>query len=118
MHLDEVEARAIHCTRVQLHRSVFLKERTNVDGEKYTRTVSLQCPTCGGTEFSGPDSHEVFTCARCARTLTRDELVHENSENMNAHLEELAEDVKKDAIELLKKDLQAAFKGSSVIRVK
>jgi uncharacterized Zn finger protein (UPF0148 family) len=91
-----------------------------VDTEKYNRTVSLLCPTCGGSLFEGADdpSAEMVTCATCDRSLTRDELLQENSENIGEHLEEIKKSVKKDLTKQLQDTLKSAFKGSKNIKFK
>ncbi len=51
------------------------------------REVQLVCPTCGCTEFAMPEKaegaewngDEVISCANCGRSMTRDELIEENS---------------------------------------
>jgi len=93
-----------------------------VDSEKYNRSISLLCPTCGGTQFSSskPDDREseLLTCASCSREITRDDLVRENSENVNEHLKEIGEEATKDLALELKNQLASAFKGSKFIKIK
>ena len=91
-----------------------------MDTEKYKRTVSLHCPTCGGTLFGGIDdpSNEDVTCASCDRTLNRDELLRENSENIEEHLGEMKAAITKDFTKQLQDSLKSAFKGSKNIKFK
>jgi predicted RNA-binding Zn-ribbon protein involved in translation (DUF1610 family) len=93
-----------------------------MDAEKYNRSVTLLCPTCGGTQFSpvSPDNieSELQKCASCGREITRDELIRENSENINEHVNEIKKEVTKDVANELKKQLASAFKGSKFIKVK
>ena len=93
-----------------------------MDPEKYNRSVTLICPTCGGTQFSSSEpsnsESELLTCASCGRELTRDELIRENSENIDEHVKEIGKEVTEDFGRELKKQLAAAFKGSKSIKIK
>lgn len=93
-----------------------------MDTEKYNRSVTLLCPTCGGTQFSpaSPDNieSELQKCASCGREITRDELIRENSENIDEHMNEIKNEVTKDLANELKKQLSSAFNGSKFITVK
>jgi transcription initiation factor IIE alpha subunit len=64
-----------------------------MDDEKYTRNVSLLCPTCGCTQFKyekGVDETiEIAQCASCGREITKDELIKENMENLLEHTKEI-----------------------------
>jgi len=90
--------------------------------EKYNRLVNLLCPTCGGTQFSpaSPDDieSEIQKCAACGRQVTRDELIRENSENIDEHLSETKKELTKDLSNELKKQLASAFKNSKFIKFK
>lgn len=93
-----------------------------MDADKYTRSVTLLCPTCGSTQFSpvAPDNieSELQQCASCGREITRDELIRENSENIDEHVKEIGHEVANDLALELKKQLASAFKGSKFIKVK
>lgn len=91
-----------------------------MDAAKYGRSVALNCPTCGATQFSGTesDANEMLTCANCERNLTRSELVHENSENISEHVREIKAQVVKDMTKEIQSTLRSAFRGSKYIRFK
>lgn len=93
-----------------------------MDAEKYNRSIPLLCPTCGGSMFAfdhGVDETiEMATCASCGRQLTKDELIHENSENLSEHAREVGQEALKDAAEELRKSLRNAFRGNKHIRFK
>lgn len=93
-----------------------------MDTEKYNRSVTLLCPTCGSTQFSpvSPDNieSELQQCASCGREITRDELIRENSESIDEHVKEIGKEVKNDLALELKKQLASAFKGSKFIKIK
>lgn len=93
-----------------------------MDSEKYNRSVPLLCPTCGSTQFSPvfPDDAEsdLQKCISCGREITRDDLIRENSENINEHMNEIKEEVFEDVGKEIKKRLELAFKGNKFIKVK
>lgn len=90
--------------------------------EKYNRTIRLLCPTCGCPDFSydeGVDETiQIMTCASCERTFNKDELIHENSENIDEHLSEIKKEVTKDFNDEIRKSLRKAFSGNKNIRFK
>ncbi|PMH75147.1 ECs_2282 family putative zinc-binding protein [Vibrio cyclitrophicus] len=90
--------------------------------EKYNRNISLLCPTCGCSEFSygeGVDETiQIMTCASCNREFNKDDLIQENSENIDEHLSEIKDEVVKDAADELRKSLKKAFSGNKNIRFK
>ena len=92
-----------------------------MDTEKYNRSVTLFCPTCGGSQFSplSPDDieSELQQCASCGREITRDELIRENSENIDEHVKEIGKEITNELALELKKQLASAFKGSKFIKV-
>jgi len=88
-----------------------------VDAEKYNRSVSLLCPTCGSDQFSrdgeeGPS--QLATCARCGLKITHDDLIRANTESINEHVKEIGKDVAKD----IREELAKAFRGSKFFSVK
>jgi predicted RNA-binding Zn-ribbon protein involved in translation (DUF1610 family) len=90
-----------------------------MNSDTYTRNVSLQCPTCGNTQFAtSNDGPEVATCASCGRKLTREELLRENSENISTHVDEIKEQVVGDVRKELRSVLSKAFRGNENIRFK
>lgn len=93
-----------------------------MDTEKYNRTLSLRCPTCGGDQFEfehGLDETvELAICASCGRTLTKDELIRENSELIDAQVEEIGDVMVKDAAAEMRKTLKNAFRGSKSIKIR
>jgi len=93
-----------------------------VDTEKYNRSITLFCPTCGGTQFLPviPENieSELQRCACCSREITCDELIRENSENIDEHVKEIGKEVTNELALELKKQLASAFKGSIFIQVK
>lgn len=83
---------------------------------KYDRSIELHCPTCGGTQFEYDDSDDTVPvkCTSCGLIMSRDALIAANGDNIGAHVEQIKGEVAAD----LKKQLQDAFKGSKMFKVK
>jgi uncharacterized Zn finger protein (UPF0148 family) len=79
------------------------------DSSKYDRTVTLICPTCGGTKFEHDehDENSAVTCASCGLQISRSDLVDGNGENISAQIEQ----VKSEVVADIKAQLQQALKG-------
>jgi len=81
-----------------------------MDNDKYSRKVSLHCPTCGNTKFEFDDnvdpSIKSIRCPSCNREFSKDELIRENSRVINNNVEE----VKKEVLNDVKKEFQNMFK--------
>jgi uncharacterized Zn finger protein (UPF0148 family) len=90
--------------------------------EKYNRSISLLCPTCGCSDFSyekgSDETIQVMTCVSCEREFNKDELIQENSESIDEHLSEIKEEIVKDIADELRKSLKRAISGSKNIRFK
>lgn len=64
--------------------------------KNYSRVVNLQCPICGSVDFIiENESNDVIqaTCKLCNRTLSKDEVMQNNSENINTHINEVKEEI-------------------------
>ena len=72
----------------------------------YSRTVSMQCSTCGGTDFEIEGESSPVRCAPCDRIFIREELVRENG----ARIESEVEDVKAQLVADIRKDFSKIFK--------
>ncbi|MBH0063502.1 hypothetical protein I6E85_20515 [Pseudoalteromonas sp. NZS71] len=59
-----------------------------------------------------------MTCASCEREFNKDELLQENSENIDEHLSEIKNEVKRDLADQLRKSLKKSFSGNKNIRFK
>ena len=85
-----------------------------MNSDKYNRQISLRCPTCGGTQFEYDESvdfdEQDVICAQCGRESTKRVLMNENSENINAHINEIGNEVFKDVTKELNKTLKRLFK--------
>ncbi|MHB1416290.1 MAG: ECs_2282 family putative zinc-binding protein [Chloroflexota bacterium] len=91
-----------------------------MDEDKYGRSVTLLCSTCGSDQFAFDDESDsaAVTCANCGRQTTRDELIRENSENIELHVADIGEEATADSAKKLNKSLRDAFKGNKNIRFK
>ena len=90
--------------------------------DKYSRQVSLICPTCGNDQFSYDDDKgdapQIMTCAACRRETTKDDLIVDNGETITAHSEEMGEQIVKDIAGDFRKQLQRAFRDSKHIKIR
>jgi predicted RNA-binding Zn-ribbon protein involved in translation (DUF1610 family) len=93
-----------------------------LDTEKFNRAVALLCPTCGSTQFKSSElmnnETELIKCASCGREFTRDELIRENSENIDEHIKEMGKEVTEELGREIKRQLVKAFKDNKFIKVK
>jgi uncharacterized Zn finger protein (UPF0148 family) len=92
-----------------------------VDDEKRGREVALICPTCGSSQFSYDeegDGTSIVTCAECGRETTQDDLVRDNSENLEAHAAEVAEEAISESVRQFNKSLRDAFEGNKDVGFK
>lgn len=90
--------------------------------DKINRTVTLLCPTCGGSDMESIGGHhqqsELLKCNNCGLQLSRDELMNSNQENINANLDEMKQEAVKEAKSEIEKMLRDAFKGNKNITFK
>lgn len=92
-----------------------------MDADKYTRSLTLACPTCGCTtleEVEGEEAEQTtIRCPSCSRTMSKGELIRENGATIDAAVDEMKvgvmDDVRKEVHDMLKD----AFKGSKNIRI-
>lgn len=93
-----------------------------MDSDKYSRSVTLLCPTCGNSNFEtlgGPEEAiQITKCVACGREATKEELIRENSENISEHAKEMGAEITKDFAEEMRKTLKNAFRGSKFITIK
>lgn len=90
---------------------------------KYNRDITLLCPICGGTQFEHDDDdidaeHASFRCVSCGHEMTKDEFVHENSENIDEHVLKIGKEAVNDLAKEMKKALKNAFSGNKNIKIK
>lgn len=85
-----------------------------MDSDKYNRQVTLNCHACGGTQFEYDETVEsdeqTVKCTQCGRETTKSELINENSENINVHAREVADEAVKDITKELNKTLKKLFR--------
>jgi hypothetical protein len=84
--------------------------------DKYKRSITIHCPTCGHTQFEyEPENRNDATlmkCASCQLTLTKAQLVEVNSENISEHVSEMGNELVAD----LTKDLRRLFGGGKFLK--
>lgn len=89
-----------------------------MDPGAHNRQVPLSCPTCGSSQFKVSEAEAApVECARCGRSLTREQLIGENTENISAHVEEVKAQVTEEVRRDLKDMLRKAFSGDKNIRI-
>ncbi len=86
--------------------------------EKYNRKITLLCPVCGGSEMEHTEELEDVKCVGCGKEFTNDVLIQENGVSIDAHVNEVKEELTKDIQKQFNDILKKAFKGSKNIRIK
>jgi uncharacterized Zn finger protein (UPF0148 family) len=92
-----------------------------MDAEKYRRSVSLICPTCGCDQFEydgNAETGERMKCAKCLREFTREQLIEMNRENVSEHVEEMKQEIMKDVAKEFRETLRKSFVGSKSIKLR
>ena len=59
----------------------------------------------------------MMMCASCNRVFTKDELMRENSENIDEHVSEIKKELAKDIADEFSRSLKRAFAGSKYIKI-
>ena len=80
-----------------------------MDDEKYNRSVTLLCPTCGGEQFKYDDEDDQapVICQRCQREMSRQALIEANAENIEVNKDEMIDEIRND----VRKQFKDIFKG-------
>lgn len=77
--------------------------------DNYSKTIRLQCATCGAEDFFTTDEQRgIITCSKCNRIYNGgyDELVELNQKRIDYEFELTKEEIEKD----LNKEIQNMFK--------
>ena len=61
---------------------------------------------------------DTIRCVGCGRASSKDELIQENGESIEGHLDEIKQDLKKDVAKQINDMLTSTFKGSKNLRIK
>ncbi|CAI0799367.1 Uncharacterised protein [Serratia entomophila] len=89
-----------------------------IDSGKYNQNITLICPVCGNTEMEYEDNSDFIKCTSCGRETTTDELIEDNGESINLHVEEVKKELTKDFEKQMRDMLKKTFKGNKNIRIK
>lgn len=93
----------------------------SMDSDKYSRLVTLLCPTCGNSLFEQSEDDEnqegMIHCPSCDRTMSKSELIRENGEVVDGAVDEMNDELLADAQKEVLEMLRNAFKGSKYIRI-
>jgi hypothetical protein len=87
----------------------------------HQRTISLQCPTCGSTDFDNGGSEDLtatLTCTTCNRETTREQLIEDNAEHIESQKQELLQEATAQIKKDFEKQLRDAFRGKKYIKIK
>lgn len=72
-----------------------------------SRSVSMQCSTCGGSEFANDERANSIRCSGCGRVYAREELIQENGGRIDAEVDAiktaLIDEIRKDFSKIIKK---------------
>lgn len=73
-----------------------------------SRNIKLNCPICANDQFLYDSELEstIYKCSDCSKEFTKDELLVANEYKINANIE----DIKKEAIKEIEKELKEMFK--------
>jgi len=85
------------------------------------RTLSLQCPSCGGTDFNNGENDDlaaILECASCHRSATREQLLEDNAEFIEIQKQEMVNEAADKLQMELNKTLRDAFRGNKYIKIK
>lgn len=85
---------------------------------KFDTSVSMQCSSCGGTQFEYETETGPFRCVGCDRSFAREELLRENCGLIDNEVGEMAAEVGKHARDELRKSLRKALSGSKHFKLK
>lgn len=81
-----------------------------MDLNKHHREIEMKCPSCAGNKFkfdsANADENRTVECTGCGQQLSQKELRQKNAKNIEQHVEEL----KKTAVDAVRKELQKSFK--------
>lgn len=80
------------------------------------RSVTLICQTCAGTDFvrASEFADAAITCAGCGRVYTREGLITENGESIQASVDE----VKAEIVADVRQQFREAFRGLKHFKVR
>jgi hypothetical protein len=87
-------------------------------GSDFNRSVSMQCSTCGGTQFEYEAEAGPFRCVGCDRSFSREEVLRENGLPIDNEVGEMASDAAKYARDELRKSMRKAVSGSKHFKLK
>ena len=86
--------------------------------DKFSKSFSSQCSTCGGPTFEYELETGPFICLGCGRAFEKEKLLRENGEVIDLGVKEITPDVAKYVRDDLRKSLRKTFSGSKHLKFK
>lgn len=86
--------------------------------DDYSRSIRMHCSTCGSTDFEFEDEAGPIRCTSCDRVFTREELIRENGEVIEAEVDEMKSEIVRDMERYARDSLRKALRGSKFIKIK
>ena len=79
---------------------------------KYDRSILLICPVCGNSQFEMLNEYKnpSYRCSDCSNIFTKEQLLSENEENIEANKNEMVEEYLVDFEKDLQKKLKKLFR--------
>lgn len=71
----------------------------------YSGSISLHCPTCGGSDFEFENKEGPLRCVGCDRVFMKEDLIRENG----ARVEEKFKEIKSAIMSDIRKDFKKLF---------
>jgi hypothetical protein len=103
---------------VHIHDAKLTGRRLSMD---HHRTISLQCPSCGGIDFESRGSDDpsaIVERTTCHRMGSREQLINDNAEHIEIHKQERAQQAIADFKKGFEKKLRDAFRGNKFVKLK
>lgn len=89
-----------------------------MDANKYSRSIRLICPTCASADFEYDKETDdgPIRCTSCNRVFSREELIRENGEIIEAEVSGVKKEIVDDITKDFRDSMRKAFSGSKHIK--
>ncbi len=86
--------------------------------DKFSRSLTMRCSTCGGTQFECEAETGPYRCFGCDPSFAREEVLRENGLPIDNEVGEMATYAAKYARDELRKSMRKALLGSKHFKLK